>query len=199
MSYCQPSGTSSQGKQQPLDDILQRSKQSTPSGQSPKSKPFSIPTIDTATSISRPNSKDKSREPTKSSLEIRTTSLRTKSGDTDNKIEFLSASIGKSGTGNTESESERTGTKSGKTEQEKSAKSEKSAPRIEINGGGKGLSGNTSNRSLSPQYLEPPDPDARLEQLVLNEEAMVDLRKRDREALKGYTANVSKNECIYYS
>lgn len=188
-SVSMKSGTSSQGKQQPLDDILQRSQQSTPSGQSPKSKPFSIPTIDTATSISRPNSKDKSREPTKSSLEVRTTSLRTKSGDTDNKIEFSSASIGKSGTGNTESKSERTGTKSGKTEQEKSAKSEKSAPRIEINGGGKGLSGNTSsNRSLSPQYLEPPDPDVRLEQLVLNEEAMVDLRKRDREALKGYTA-----------
>ena len=124
-------------------------------------------------------------------------SLRTKCGDTDNKIEFLSASIGKPGTGNTESKSERSCTKSGKTERVNSGKSEKSVPRLEINGGGKGLSGNNSNRSVSPQYLEPPDPDVRLEQLVLNEEAMLDLRKRDREALKGYNAKVCKINYVF--
>ena len=140
--------------------------------------------------MSRPGSKDKSREPTKSSLDVKTTSLRTKSGDSDNKNELLSASLGKSGTGTTEIKSERTGTKSGKTERGNSTESENGALKIEINGEGKGLSGNTLNRSGSPQYLEPPDPDVRLEQLVLNDEAMVDLRKRDREALKGYTVKV---------
>ena len=193
-SYFSSSGTSSKGKRQSIADAQQGSQQSTPRGHSPKSKPYSIPTIDTATSVSRPDSKDKSREPTKSSLEVKTTSLRTKSGDT----ELLSASIGKPGNGNTESKSERSGTKSGKTERVNSGKSEKSVPRLEINGGGKGLSGTTSpNRSISPQYLEPPDPDVRLEQLVLNEEAMLDLRKRDREALKGYNAKVCKINYVF--
>ena len=150
--------------------------------------------MDTATSLTRPDSQDKSREPTKSSLEVKTKSTGTKSEcDTDSKIEFLSASLGKPGTMSSEKKSERTGMKSGKNERESSAKSEKNSVRIEINGEGvQGLSGSTSDRSISPQYLEPPDPDVRLEQLVLNEEAMVDLRKRDRDALKGFNAKVCR-------
>ncbi|KAK3102250.1 hypothetical protein FSP39_009912 [Pinctada imbricata] len=45
------------------------------------------------------------------------------------------------------------------------------------------------SRSSTPQYLNPPDPDTREERMMLtSDEAMVDLRKRDREALK---ANLS--------
>lgn len=44
----------------------------------------------------------------------------------------------------------------------------------------------TQSRSSTPQFLHPPDIDTRPEQMVLkSDEAMVDLRKRDREALKG--------------
>jgi len=47
-------------------------------------------------------------------------------------------------------------------------------------------SSKSQSRSSTPQYLQPPDPDTRPERLILqSEEAMVDLRKRDREALKG--------------
>ncbi|XP_060081393.1 EF-hand calcium-binding domain-containing protein 12-like [Ylistrum balloti] len=44
----------------------------------------------------------------------------------------------------------------------------------------------TQSRSSTPQFLHPPEIDTRPEQMVLkSDEAMVDLRKRDREALKG--------------
>jgi len=43
----------------------------------------------------------------------------------------------------------------------------------------------------SPSYLEIPPTDTRPDRLVLNtEEEMLDLRKRDREGLKGYNAKV---------
>lgn len=48
------------------------------------------------------------------------------------------------------------------------------------------------DRPVSP-YLEPPLPDTRLEQMILpTEEQMVDLRKRDREGLKGYNAKLKE-------
>ncbi|XP_052779508.1 EF-hand calcium-binding domain-containing protein 12-like [Mya arenaria] len=53
--------------------------------------------------------------------------------------------------------------------------------------------GHDGSRSLagSPSLLEPPAKDTRQERLVLNtEEEMVDLRKRDREGLKGYNAKL---------
>ena len=50
-------------------------------------------------------------------------------------------------------------------------------------------SGGHGSRSSTPQYLNPPDLDVREERMVLtSDEAMLDLRKRDREALK---ANLS--------
>lgn len=52
--------------------------------------------------------------------------------------------------------------------------------------------GSHPSRTSTPQYLQPPEQDVRPEQLILNsEEAMVDLRKRDREALKA-SAQVRK-------
>ena len=52
----------------------------------------------------------------------------------------------------------------------------------------------SKERTGTPTHLEPPDKDVREERLILkSEEAMVDLRKRDREALKGYNANVRCN------
>ncbi|XP_045164216.2 EF-hand calcium-binding domain-containing protein 12-like [Mercenaria mercenaria] len=55
----------------------------------------------------------------------------------------------------------------------------------------KGTSGPRSERTSSPSYLEPPLIDTKPDRLILaSEEAMVDLRKHDREALKGYNAKI---------
>ena len=57
-------------------------------------------------------------------------------------------------------------------------------------GSEKGTSKSRSERTASP-YLEPPLIDKKPDQMILgSEEAMVDLRKHDREALKGYNAKV---------
>lgn len=49
-----------------------------------------------------------------------------------------------------------------------------------------------SDQTGSPMYLEPPPKDTKPDRLILaTEEQMVDLRKRDREGLKGYNAKVT--------
>lgn len=51
--------------------------------------------------------------------------------------------------------------------------------------------GTSGPRSSSPSFLEPPLVDTKPDRLILaSEEEMVDLRKHDREALKGYNAKV---------
>lgn len=48
-----------------------------------------------------------------------------------------------------------------------------------------------SEQTGSPMFLEPPPTDCSRGRLVLGtDEEMVDLRKRDREGLKGYNAKV---------
>lgn len=50
-----------------------------------------------------------------------------------------------------------------------------------------------SEQTGSPMYLEPPPIDMKPDRLVLaTDEEMVDLRKRDREGLKGYNAKVCR-------
>lgn len=78
------------------------------------------------------------------------------------------------------------------------SRNEGAATNVEVDGGkrrvesgkdsaqGSSRTVRTQSRSSTPQYLQPPDIDTRPEQMVLkSDEAMVDLRKRDREALKG--------------
>ena len=67
----------------------------------------------------------------------------------------------------------------------------KGTARSEVMTGG-AMSSSKSERNGSPNLLTPPETDIRKEQLVLDsEEAMLDLRKRNRENLKGFNSKVS--------
>ena len=158
------------------------SRQPTPNRQTPKLhdklRKLSIPSTDTSAKSHRPDSHEDDKESIKSkkSAANKTDTIKIYGAENlDNATEqSKSASLSKSG----KSKSERN---SNRTEMVKSEAEN-----------GQAQSGNSSDRSLSPKFLEPPGPDVRLEQLVLpNEEAMVDLRKRDRDGLKGYNSKVS--------
>ena len=175
-------GSSLGGKKQPIDEapvtlLEQDSRQSTPrrETQTPKQgrrRQLSIPTIDTSSRSYRPDSHDQEDIDSKPKTGSTNRSGASKLEENlDNQAK--TAALTKAGLAKLEKSSNKTAM----------VKSDKETVQ--------GPSGGTSDRSLSPQYLEPPGPDVRLEQLVLpTEEAMVDLRKRDREGLKGYNAKV---------
>lgn len=64
----------------------------------------------------------------------------------------------------------------------------KDSAESEIKGRAESAKKSQGSRTSTPQYLDVPEPDTRPDQMILSsEEAMVDLRKRDREALKNAT------------
>ena len=158
------------------------SRQPTPSRQTPKlhdkHRKLSIPSTDTSAKSHRPDSHEDDKESIKSKKSA------------PNKTDTIKIYVAENLDNATEQSKSASLSKSGKS------KSERNSNRTEMvkseGENGQAQSGNSSDRSLSPKFLEPPGPDVRLEQLVLpNEEAMVDLRKRDRDGLKGYNSKVS--------
>ena len=196
--------------QQPTDDEIRASsriddsRHSTPSRQTSKqrdrTRKISIPTIDTATSPSvRPDTQGEDKQSVKSKVDTTNkTTTRSEAESDKSKVQTKSASLGKTGTTKSE-KSDKIGADQIKlvvSDAEADIKSGKDSVKTGV-GKSEGenehvRSGSSgSERSSSPRYLEPPDYDVRLEQMILpSEEAMVDLRKRDREGLKGYNAKV---------